>query len=107
MLEAKLRTSKEIDQEVLSLSNVDEIPQDIEESEKYLENVISCQERINNISQKNGEQQETNPLTELIQTLRGAIAPSVPTNQVNAKLQKLVLPNFPSDITTWMDFGTR
>ena len=91
LLEARLRTLKEIDQEVLSLCNVHEIPQEIEESEKCLEKFISCQERINDISQQNGVVQETNPLAELIQTLPGAIAPSAPTNQVKAKLPKLVL----------------
>ena len=91
LLEARLRTLKELDQEVLSLCNVNEIPQEIEETEKCLEKLISCQERINNISQQNGVVQETNPLAELIQTLPGAIAPSAPTNQVKAKLPKLVL----------------
>ena len=104
LLEAKLKTLEEIDQEVLSLCNVDEIPQEIEESEKYLEKVISCQKRINDISQQNREPQETNPLAGLIQTLPGAIAPSIPTNQVKAKLPKLVLPKFRGDITTWMGF---
>lgn len=104
LLEAKLKTLEEIDQEVLSLCNVDEIPQEIEESEKYLEKVISCQKRINDISQQNGEPQETTPLAKLIQTLPGAIAPSVPTNQVKAKLPKLVLPKFRGDVTTWMGF---
>ena len=42
-LEAKLKTPGEINQEVLSLSNVDEIPQEIEESEKYVEKGIRCQ----------------------------------------------------------------
>ena len=101
LLETKLKTLEEIDQEVLSLCNDDKIPQEIEESEKYLENVISCQKQINYISQQNGKPQETDPLAELIQTLPGAIAPSIPTNQVKAKLPKLVLPKF---ITTWMGF---
>lgn len=88
----------------MSLCNVDEIPQEIKESEKYLEKVISCQKRIKDISQQNVEPQETNPLAGLIQTLPGAIVPSVPTNQVKAKVLKLVLPKFHCDITTWMGF---
>ena len=104
LLEAKLKTLEEIDQEVLSLCNVDEIPREIEESEEYLEKVSSCQKRINDISQQNGEPQETNPPAELIQTLPRAIAPSVPTNQIKEKLPKLVLPKFRGDITTWMGF---
>ena len=104
LLEAKLKTLEEIDQEVLSLCNIDEIPQELEESEKYLEKVISCQKRIKDISQQNGEPQEINPLAGLIQTLPGAMPPSVPTNQVKAKLPKLVLPKFRGDVTTWMGF---
>ena len=104
LLEAKGKTLEEIDQEVLSLCNVNKIPQEIKESDKYLEKVISCQKRINDISQQNGEPQETNPLAGLIQTLPGAITMSVPTNQVKAKLPKLVLPKFRGDIMTWMGF---
>ena len=36
LLETKLKTLEELDQEVLSLCNVDEIPQEIEESEKLV-----------------------------------------------------------------------
>ena len=53
-LEAKLKTPGEINQEVLSLCNVDEIPQEIEESEKYVEKGIRCQKRISDFSQQNG-----------------------------------------------------
>lgn len=104
LLDAKLKTLEEIDQEVLSLCNVDEIPQEIEESEKYVEKVITCQKRINDFSQQNGETQETNPLAGLIQTLPGGSPPSLPTSQVKAKLPKLVLPKFRGDVTTWMGF---
>ena len=47
----------------------------IEESEKYVENVISCQKRINDFSQQKGQTQETNPLAGLIQTLPGSSPP--------------------------------
>ena len=43
LLDAKLKTLEEIDQEVLSLCNVNEIAQEIKESEKYVEKVITCQ----------------------------------------------------------------
>ena len=56
----------------LSLCNVDEISQEIEESEKYVEKVITCQKRINDFSQQKGQTQETNPLAGLIQTLPGS-----------------------------------
>lgn len=104
LLETKLKTLEEIDQEVLSLCNVDEIQQEIEESEKYVEKVITCQKRINDISQQNVETQETNPLVGLIPTLPGGVPPSLPSSQVKAKLPKLVLPKFPGDVTTWMGF---
>ena len=107
LLEAKLKTLEEIDQEVLSLCNVYEIPQEIEESEKYLEKVISCQKRINDISQQNGEPQETNPLAGLIQTLPGAIATSVRTNQVKQNYRKLFSLNFAVISRPGWDFGTR
>lgn len=104
MLEAKLKTLKKIDQEVLSLCNIDEIPQEIKESEKYVEKVITCQKPINDISQQNREMQETDPLAGLIQTLLGGVPPLLPTSQVNAKLPKLVLPKFHGEVTTWMGF---
>lgn len=104
LLEAKLKTLKEIDQEVLSLCNVDEIPQEIEESEKYVEKVIKCQKRINDFSQQSGETQETNPLAGLIQMLPGGVPPSLPPSQVKAKLPKVVLPKLCGDVTTWMGF---
>ena len=84
--------------------NVDKIPQEIEESEKYVEKVITCQKRIHDFSQQNGETRETNPLAGLIQTLPGGSPPSLPTSQVKAKLPKLVLPKFCGDVTTWMGF---
>ena len=72
-LEAKLKTPGEINQEVLSLCNVDEIPQEIKESEKYVEKGIRCQKWISDFSQQNGMgRQETNPLAGLIQMLPGA-----------------------------------
>ena len=61
----------------LSLCNVDEISQEIEESEKYVEKVITCQKRINDFSQQKGQTQETNPLAGLIQTLPGSSPPSL------------------------------
>ena len=73
-LEAKLKTPGEINQEVLSLCNVDEIPQEIEESEKYVEKGIRCQKWISDFfpAKRDGETQETNPLAGLIQMLPGA-----------------------------------
>ena len=105
LLEAKLKTLADIDQVVLSLCNVDEIPQEIEESEKYVEKVIACQKKISDVSKPTaGDMQETtNPLTGLIQALLGGVPPSVPTSQVKAKLPKLVL-QFLGDVTTWMGF---
>lgn len=102
-MEAKLKT---LDQEALSLCNVDEIPQEIEDSEKYVEKVIQCQKKINNISQQTaGETQETiNPLAGLIQALPSGVPPLPPTNEVKAKLPKLILPKFCGDVTIWTGF---
>ena len=36
LLEAKLKALEDIDQDILSLCNVDEIPQEIEDSERYV-----------------------------------------------------------------------
>ena len=92
LLEAKLKTLEGIDQEVLSLCDVEEITQEIEESERYVEKTIECQKKITDVSQKTvGESQETNPLAELIQALPGPVPPTIPTNQVKAKLPKLIL----------------
>lgn len=106
LMEAKLKTLKDIDQEVLSLCNVDEIPQEIKYSEKYVEKVIQCQRKINDVSQQTaGETQETvNPLAGLIQALPSGVPPLPPTNQVKAKLPKLILPKFCGDVTIWTGF---
>ena len=68
LLEAKLKALEDIDQDILSLCNVDEIPQEIEESERYVEKVITCQKKISNVSQPTaGDMQEPpDPLTGLI-----------------------------------------
>ena len=50
LLEAKLKALEDIDQEVLSLCDVDEIPREIKESERYVEKVITCQKKISDIS---------------------------------------------------------
>lgn len=106
MMEAKLKTLKDIDQEVLSLCKVDEIPQEIEDSEKYVEKVIQCQKKINYVSQQTtGETQETiNPLAGLIEALPSGVPPLPPTNQVKAKLPKLIQRKFCGDITIWTGF---
>ena len=106
MLEAKLKALEDIDQDILSLCNVDEIPQEIEESERYVEKVITCQKKISNVSQPTaGDMQEPpDPLTGLIQVLPGGVSLSVPTSQIEAKLPKLVLPKFRGEVTTWMGF---
>ena len=46
----------------------------------------------------------SNPLTELIQALPGTVQPALPTNQVKAKLPKLILPKFRGGVTTWTGF---
>ena len=57
--EAKLKALEDIGQDILSLCNVDEIPQEIEESERYVEKVITCQKKISNVSQPTaGDMQE-------------------------------------------------
>ena len=105
LLEAKLKALEDIDLDILSLCNVDEIPQEIEESERYVEKVITCQ-KISNVSRPTaGDMQEPpDPLAGLIQVLPGGVSLSVPTSQVKAKLPKLVLPKFRGEVTTWMRF---
>lgn len=105
LLEMKLKALGDIDQEILSLCSVEEIPQEIEESERYVEKIITCQKRINDISQQNdGTMQEMiNPLTGLMQALPVGV-PQQPMNQVKAKLPKLILPKFRGDIMTWTGF---
>ena len=107
LLEAKLKTLEDIDKEVLSLCSVEEIPQEIEESEKYVEKIIKCQKKISDVSQRTaGETPETiHPLAGLIQALPGGMPPPQhATNQVKAKLPKLILPKFRGDVTTWTGF---
>ena len=101
----KFKALGDIDQEILSLFSVDEIPLEIEESERYVERIITCQKKINDTPQQNnGTTQETiNPLAGLIQTLPGG-KPQQPTNQFKAKLPKLILPKFRGDVTTRTGF---
>lgn len=70
-----------------------------------MEKIITCQKRINNISQQNdGTTQETsNPLAGLMQALPLGV-PQQPMNQVKAKLPILILPKFRGDVTTWTGF---
>ena len=105
LTETKLSVPGDNDQEILSLSSLDEIPQKIEESERYVEKIITCQNKTNDTSQQtNGTTQETiNPLAGLIQTLPGGILQQ-PINQFKAKLPKLILPKFRDDVTTWTGF---
>ena len=105
LLEAKLKTIEDVDHEVLSLCNVDEIPQEIEGSERHVEKVITCQKEISDVSQPAAgvTQEPPNPLAGLIQALPGGVSPSVPS-QIKAKQAKLVLPKFRGDVTTWMGF---
>ena len=106
LLEAKLKALEDIDLDILSLCNVDEIPQEIEESERYVEKAITCQKKISNVSQLTaGDMQEPpDPLAGLIQVLPEGVSLSVPTRQIKAKLPKLVLPKFRGEVTTWMGF---
>ena len=87
------------------MCSVDEIPQEIEESERYVEKIITCQNKISDTSQQtNGTTQETiNPLAGLIQTPSGGISQQ-PMNQFKANLPKLILPKFRGDVTTWKGF---
>ena len=105
LTETKLSFLGDNDQEILSLCSLYEIPQKIEESERHVEKIITCQNKINDTSQQtNGTTQETiNPLAGLIQTLPGGILQQ-PINQFKAKLPKLILPKFRDDVTTWTGF---
>ena len=70
-----------------------------------MEKAINCQKKISDVSRKTtGEPQESNPLAELIQVLPGTAQPALPTNQVKAKLPKLILPKSRGDVTTWTGF---
>ena len=104
LMVTKFKALGDIDQEILSLFSVNEIPLEIEESERYVERIITCQKKINDTPQQNnGTTQSINPLAGLIQTLPGG-KPQQPMNQFKAKLPKLILPIFRGDVTTRTGF---
>lgn len=95
LMVTKFKALGDIDQEILSLFSVDEIP---------VERIITCQKKINDTPQQNnGTTQSINPLAGLIQTLPGG-KPQQPMNQFKAKLPKLILPIFRGDVTTRTGF---
>ena len=99
LLENKLKTLSYIDNEIISLCEVEEITKEIEASEEIVARIIGCQRKI----------KESMPVV-------NNVHPSVyvqpeqhtaPTNVQNAakpRLPKLSLPKFKGDVTKWNSF---
>ena len=106
LLQAKLKALEDIDQEILSLCELEAIEHEIEESERVVEKVIKCQKEINDVTQKPtgtaSINTQENPLAAIPGFGHGNSMPS--SGQAKAKLPKLILPKFRGDVTSWTGF---
>ena len=104
LLEDKRRTLNDINDQVLSLCEVNDIEAEIQESEAIVERIVDCKQRINEAVRKRREQQTT-PIIQQASTTNGDGQPQSTANaQAKAKLPKLTLPKFKGDVTNWITF---
>ena len=101
LLENKLKIVEDLDQNILSLCDVEAIQGEIEDSEKVLERVVACQKRIHDALQKLTNESNT-PQGQAVAGLNPF--PQMPLIEAKAKLPKLTLPKFRGDITKWISF---
>ncbi|XP_044168175.1 uncharacterized protein LOC122952195 [Acropora millepora] len=101
LLENKLKIVEDLDQNILSLCDVEAIQGEIEESEKVLERVVACQKRIHDALQKLTNESNT-PQGQPVAGLNPF--PQMPLIEAKAKLPKLTLPKFRGDVTKWISF---
>ena len=101
LLENKLKIVEDLDQNILSLCDVEAIQGEIEDSEKVLERVVACQKRIHDALQKLTNESNT-PQGQPVAGLNPF--PQMPLIEAKAKLPKLTLPKFRGDVTKWISF---
>ena len=101
LLEGKLKALQDIDQNILSLCEIEVIPNEIKESERVVARIVECQKLIDDaILKRNSE-----AITQESQAM-SMQSNSTPI-QVKAKLPKLTMPKFRGDVTKWTGFWTR
>ena len=94
-LEAKSAVLSELDREISSLCDLDELEREIEEAERVIAKLIECKRRIEEV---------TNPPSRISTisdpTPLSTVTPPVTTN----RLPKLILSKFRGDVTKWTAF---
>lgn len=95
LLEWKLKTLQDIDQNVLELCELEVISNEIEDSGRVLAKVVETQKTMNDMLQKRNN--------ELI-VHENQVISGVQQIQTKAKLPKLELPKFKGDVTKWTSF---
>ena len=96
LLENKLKIVEDLDQNILSLCDVEAIQGEIEDSDKVLERVVACQKRIHDALQKLTNESNT-PQGQPVAGLNAF--PQMPLIEAKAKLPKLT-----GDVTKWISF---
>ena len=96
LLEEKRKTLNDINQQVLSLCNVETIEIEIEESEEIVEKIVKCRRNIEEATRRHNENQST--LVSQPSTTNGYGHQPTHT-QAKARLPKLTLPKFKGDVT--------
>ena len=92
-LEAKLKVLSDIDKEILSKCNVEDIEREINESETVTAKIMDCQQRIHEAI-KPPDLPSAAPI----------LTSGLTSNPIKPKLPKLTLPRFKGELTTWTTF---
>lgn len=104
LLEGKLKTLEDIDQNILSLCDLDVIPNEIEESERVVAKIVESQKFIHDAIKKRNSEMHTQETQANSVGLSQAMQSTFHPIQVKAKLPKLTLPKFRGDVTKWTSF---
>ena len=97
LLDGKQRSLSEIEQEVLSLCEVEAIDEEIERSEEVTASILHLKGKIKNASKANTSTQQH------VESFQAATQ-LVNQNVVRTRLPKLSLPKFRGDVTKWNTF---
>ena len=129
-LATKLKVLEDINEQILSLLNVEDIEYEIEESENILAKILECRKRIDNRLQRKFESQEQSSssqnllqssqvqlqqlqasqvqepsqVPEVVGAQNNNTIPSPTVSPARTRLPKLSLPKFKGNITNWKTF---
>ena len=101
LLKNKLKLVEDLDQNILSLCDVEAIQGKIEDSEKVLERGVACQKRVHDALQKLTNESNA-PQGQPVAGHNSL--PEMPLIEAKAKLPKLILPKFRGHVTRWISF---